>query len=134
MIHGRVKASCLKHSLGNIWMYSTVFISRGSPLFSKEFKKETNEAEGSSCCRCWSVGSSEHRGQQESLTVCCHHMAQRQVLGLRVKIVTRMYKNGALYSSYHRHIQLIVQSQHGSGCAAAPPGLVSLLSVHCNFV
>lgn len=83
VMHGRFNASCLKHSLGKIWMYSTAFIFEGPSSSSKNLRRKSMKEKAAAAAWCWSGGSSEHRGHQESLIpVCCHHMAQRHVLKL----------------------------------------------------
>lgn len=82
-MHGRFNASCLEHPLGKIWTYSTVFISEGPPSSPKNLRRKAMKENAAAAAWCWSVGSSEHRGQQESLIpVCCHHMALKQVFKL----------------------------------------------------
>lgn len=83
VMHGRVNASCLKHPLGKIWMYSRVFIAEGPPSSPKNLRRKPVKENAAAAAWCGSAGSSEHRGQQESLIpVCCHLVAQRQVFEL----------------------------------------------------
>lgn len=104
----------------------------------KNLRRKPMKENAAAAAWCWSVGSSEHSRSlwsQSAVTIWLKHRPLK-LLGFKssdfdYESLHVPVKNGEFSRSHHWDTQLIVQSQRGSGCAAAPPGLVS---PHCNFV